>query len=96
MEDTRRLLLATRTMTARRTGFTCPLCLSVIVQAERGGASVGAGEGQAPAGAGAGGQGGREVAADAGVERAEAGGFAGLAGQAEPGGQGHGQVHGAA
>jgi hypothetical protein len=51
-------------------------------------------DGQAPAGAGAGGDGGGEVAAGGGVEVAVAGGFAGPAGQPEPGRQRDGEVDG--
>src|SRR5712692_1620637 len=58
-----------------------------------GGASVGVHDGQAPAVAGLGGDGGGEPAASVGVEGAVAGGFAGAAGQPEPGGQGDGEVH---
>src|ERR1700728_4357340 len=58
------------------------------------GGAVGAGDGQAPAAAGGGGDGCGEVAAGGGVQWSVPGGFAGLPGQAEPGRQGHCQVHG--
>src|SRR5450755_2567011 len=59
-----------------------------------GGVAFWAGDGQAPAAAGAGGDGCGEVAAGVGVEVPVSGGFAGPAGQPEPGCQRDGEVDG--